>query len=212
MSGQKIHKCQDVVGDRYEIIQFIGEGGMQEVYEAKDLVLTRNVALKVPKNPSAIKRFKRSAVLSAKVNHPNVAKTLDYLESDENYYLIEELISGTNLKEGLLQAAKILDPYLVAKIFHYLAKGISASHHANVFHRDLKPDNVMIVGSFNLLQIKITDFGIAKMAEAEISMALTDENRTLASSTAVGAIPYMAPEMFDRDQSPDCPADIGLTH
>jgi eukaryotic-like serine/threonine-protein kinase len=205
---QKIHVQRDIVGERYAIIRFIGEGGMQEVYEAKDLSLARNVALKVPKNPSAMKRFNRSAVVSARVNHPNIAKTLDYLEEGENYYLIEELIVGKNLQEGLLQEVKILDPYLVAKIFHYLARGLAASHHAGVFHRDLKPDNVMIVGGFDLVQVKITDFGIAKMAEAEIANALVDDTSTLASSTAVGAIPYMAPEMFDRDRNPDQPADI----
>ena len=209
MKNSQIHQKNDSIGDnRYKIICFVGEGGMQQVYEAEDLVLEKQVALKVPKNASAMKRFKRSAVVSARINHPNVAKTLDYLEEGDRSYLIEEFISGDNLKDGFLGKMKSLDPYLTAKIFHYLAKGIAASHHAGVFHRDLKPDNIMVVGGFNLEQIKITDFGIAKLAEAEFNSVLGDENNTLASSTAVGAIPYMAPEMLRDASSAGQPSDI----
>ena len=209
MKSSQIHQVNDSIGDnRYKIIRFIGEGGMQQVYEAQDLVLEKSVALKVPKNSSALKRFRRSAVVSAQINHPNVAKTLDYLEDGEISYLIEELIDGDNLNDGFLGKVKFVDPYLAAKVFHYLAKGVAASHHVGVFHRDLKPDNIMIVGGFNLDQIKITDFGIAKLAEAEFTSVLGNENDTLASSTAVGAIPYMAPEMFLDAKSAGLPADI----
>lgn len=76
MSG-KLLKPGDVILERYEIIRYVGEGGMQEVYCAQDRILKRSVALKAPKNTSAEKRFERSAALSAKVNHPNIAKTLE---------------------------------------------------------------------------------------------------------------------------------------
>jgi serine/threonine protein kinase len=210
MIGKKIHSIDDQVDNRYKILSFAGEGGMQEVYCALDQVLDKEVALKVPKNSSAQKRFKRSAIVSAKINHPNVAKTLDYIETDSSPYLIEEFISGKDLKEGLLQKLGIIDPYLIAKIFHYLAKGIAASHTAGVVHRDLKPSNIMFVGDFNLLEIKITDFGIAKMAEAEISSALEelDTASISTSKTFVGALPYMAPEMLDKSQNAGKPADI----
>ena len=154
MIGTQIHAVDDLIDNRYEILGFIGEGGMQQVYRALDLVLRREVALKVPKNSSAQKRFKRSAVVSAKVNHPNVAKTLDYIETDLSPYLIEEFISGKDLKEGLLQQLGIVDPYLTAKILHHLAKGVAASHNAGVIHRDLKPSNIMFTGEFNLSEIK----------------------------------------------------------
>src|SRR5471030_2444798 len=91
------HKAGDLIATRYEVIDFIGEGGMQFVYLANDLVLDRMVALKTPKNASAAKRFSRSAVVAAKVNHPNVAKTLDYVEEAERAYLIEELVHGSDL-------------------------------------------------------------------------------------------------------------------
>jgi eukaryotic-like serine/threonine-protein kinase len=209
MIQTQIHTTGDQIDNRYEILRFVGEGGMQQVYCASDLVLGREVALKVPKNSSAQKRFKRSAVVSAKVNHPNVAKTLDYIETDSSPYLIEEFISGKDLKEGLLQILGIVDPYLTAKILHYLAKGIAASHNAGVIHRDLKPSNIMFAGEFNLSEIKITDFGIAKMAEEEIINAVEGgESSTSASATVMGALPYMAPEMIREARKAGKPSDI----
>ncbi len=209
MIGNQIHTAGDLIDNRYEILRFVGEGGMQQVYCALDSVLGREVALKVPKNSSAQKRFKRSAVVSAKVNHPNVAKTLDYIEADSSPYLIEEFISGKDLKEGLLQQLGIVDPYLTAKILHYLAKGVAASHNAGVIHRDLKPSNIMFAGEFNLSEIKITDFGIAKMAEEEIINAVEGgESSTSASATVMGALPYMAPEMIKEARKAGKPSDI----
>lgn len=209
MNDDQIHRIGDQIYDRYQILRFVGEGGMQQVYCALDSVLNREVALKVPKNRSAQKRFKRSAVVSAKVNHPNVAKTLDYLEIDSTPYLIEEFILGKDLKEGIVQKLEVVDPYLTAKILHYLAKGVAASHHAGVIHRDLKPSNVMVSGNFNLSEIKITDFGIAKMAEAEIISAVEGgDASTAASSTVVGALPYMAPEMIQDSRNAGKPSDV----
>jgi serine/threonine-protein kinase len=209
MSSRQIHHPNDCISNRYKILNFIGEGGMQQVYYAEDLALKREVALKVPKNMSAEKRFQRSAIVSARVNHPNVAKTLDYLEDGDNLYLIEEFISGQDLKEGVIQKLQVVDPYLTAKIFHYLAKGIAASHRAGVIHRDLKPSNIMVSGSFNLTEIKITDFGIAKMAEEEISNAVKDGESSMGnSSTVLGALPYMAPEMIKQFKNADKPSDI----
>jgi serine/threonine protein kinase len=199
------HKEGDIVGDRYLIQGFVGEGGMQFVYLAQDLTLKRNVALKTPKNTSAEKRFLRSAVVSAKVNHPNVAKTLDYLEDDDRAYLVEELVVGADLSKAILKKVDYLDPFLVARLFHYLAKGLAASHHANVVHRDLKPTNIMIVGDFQLIGVKITDFGIAKMADEELTDAAEGGYESItASATAVGALPYMAPEAIES------PEDVGL--
>lgn len=96
-------KDGDIIGNRYEIIRYVGEGGMQYVYQARDRVTERLVALKTPKNSSATKRFRRSAIVAAKVNHPNVAKTLDYLKTDSQRFLVEEFIEGSDLKGALLQ-------------------------------------------------------------------------------------------------------------
>ncbi|GKT23045.1 serine/threonine-protein kinase [Acidovorax sp. SUPP3334] len=199
----------DVIGDRYEIKQYIDEGGMQFVYAAIDKLANRVVALKTPKNNSATKRFRRSAVLAAKVNHPNVAKTLDYVREGDKRYLIEELIVGADLSKALLKKTSFLDPSLVAKVFHYMAKGLAAAHHAGVIHRDLKPTNVMMVGGYSISELKITDFGIAKMAEDELVEAAEGGEQTLSTSqTAVGALPYMAPEAIDTPKLVTRAADI----
>jgi serine/threonine-protein kinase len=199
------HQIGEKIAYRYQIKGFVGEGGMQYVYCAWDSILNRYVALKTPKNLSAEKRFHRSAIVSAKVNHPNIAKTLDYLEENERPYLIEELINGQDLSKAILSKVDFLDPFLVARLFHHLSKGLAASHHAGVIHRDLKPTNIMVNGAFQLTDIKITDFGIAKMAEDEIVEAAEGGEDTIsASATAVGALPYMAPEAIDT------PRDVGL--
>jgi eukaryotic-like serine/threonine-protein kinase len=198
----------DIIDGRYEIKSYIDAGGMQFVYKAYDSILNKHVALKTPKNSSADKRFKRSAVVAAKVNHPNVAKTLDYVENDENRYLIEELIKGSDLDKTILKKTKYVDPYLVAKIFHYLAKGIAASHHVGVIHRDLKPTNIMVLGGLQVIGIKITDFGIAKMAEAELVEAAADLQGSMTNSTVVGALPYMSPEAIDTPKNVSTSTDI----
>lgn len=197
-----------IVGGRYEVQRYLDEGGMQYVYVAKDQVTDREVALKTPKNQSAQKRFRRSAIVAAKVNHPNVAKTLDYIDDGEKTFLVEELILGEDLKAALLTKTDYVDPYLVAKVFHHLAKGVAAAHHNEVIHRDLKPTNIMVVGGYNLDELKLTDFGIAKMAEAELEEAAESNASLIASATALGAIPYMAPEAIEAPETVGLPADI----
>lgn len=182
---------------------------MQFVYAAYDRLTERMVALKTPKNRSAQKRFRRSAVVAAKVNHPNVAKTLDYVKVGNDRYLIEELVEGQDLREALLQRTAFLDPYLAAKVFHHLAKGVAAAHHAGVVHRDLKPTNIMVVGGYSLSELKVTDFGIAKMAGEELREAVEGGEASMTTSqTAVGALPYMAPEAIEDPKSVREPADI----
>jgi serine/threonine protein kinase len=209
MSSYRIHAHGEMIAGRYKVLSFAGEGGMQEVYLAADLHLQKYVALKVPKNRSAQKRFQRSAIVSAKVNHPNVAKTLDYLDINGSQYLVEEFIAGTDIKQGILDPLVAVDPALVAKVMHHTAKGLDASHRAGVVHRDLKPSNVMFAGGLGIGEIKITDFGIAKMAGDEIAEAVEGGDASIsASKTVIGAVPYMAPEMFTNPRHVDMPSDV----
>jgi serine/threonine protein kinase len=204
-----IHEPGQLIGGRYEILQYIGEGGMQQVFEANDGLLARTVALKVPKNPSAEKRFQRSATVSAKINHANVAKTLDYFEENNRGYLVEEYIDGKDLGRILKEDVPFLDPLMAARIFHHLARGLAASHHATVVHRDLKPSNIMVVDGKALTDVKITDFGIAKMAEEELLVVEGGDSSSLtASNTAIGALPYMAPEMIKSIRKAGTAADV----
>lgn len=203
------HQPGERVFDRYEICSLIGLGGMQFVYKARDLWLGREVALKTPQNNSALKRFARSAIMSARVNHPNVAKTLDYIETADRPYLIEELIFGEDLEKALLTRVNKLDPYLAARVFHHLVRGLAASHHVGVVHRDIKPANIMVEGAYQLTAVKITDFGIAKMAEEVINEAVEKGDASItSSSTAVGALPYMAPEAITDSKNVKISADI----
>lgn len=208
MSGV-LHAIGDIVGGRYEVVGYIGQGGMQEVYRVHDHLLERFAVLKSPKNPSAKKRFSRSATLSARVNHDNVAKTLDYVEDGAHFYLVEELVEGCDLGHFLKNHVPLLDPFAAGRVMHHLAKGLRASHHVNVIHRDLKPTNIMVVGGRDFSGFKITDFGIAKMAQEEIEEAVAgDEEGLTSSQTALGALPYMAPETIDDMTNAGKPADV----
>lgn len=202
-----IHSPGDVIGGRYSIVRFHREGGMQEVYEAQDSLLQRVVALKTPKNDSASRRFKSTAVISAKINHRHVAKTLDYVETDDSAVLIEEFIDGEDLSKLFQSTFNYLAPAMCARILHQMAKGLLAAHNAGVIHRDMKPSNVMVSGGVALTEVKITDFGISKMAEEEIR-DWSEGDKTIMSKTVFGAIPYMAPESIRSFRASAQPSDV----
>lgn len=203
---------QELCGERYEILNYLASGGMQQVYVAQDRTLNRRVALKAPKKRAG-RRFQRSAKLSAMVNHPNVAKTLDYFtEAEDSFYLVEELVEGLDLAK-LLKACGALDPYAVAYVLHHLAKGVAASHRVHVVHRDLKPNNVMVSGGLRLNEVKVTDFGIAVMTEREFEEAVNpgasiDITTAAKSTTLAGALPYLAPEVIANPRNAKEPADV----
>lgn len=186
------------IQSRYVIKQHIGRGGMQDVFLASDILLGIDVALKTPQVGQQGKRFKNSAVISARVNHHNVAKTFDYFEEGGEMFLIEEYVPGETL-EKKLERFRAIDPHLAARIFHHLAKGVAASHHAGVVHRDLKPSNIIAETGVNLHHLKITDFGIATLAEDVFEQAAKDGDLTRSTSGTIrGALPFMSPEMMFR--------------
>jgi serine/threonine protein kinase len=201
-----------LIGGRYKKRKKLGAGGMQEVFEAEDISIPRRVALKTPITASAKQRFDRSAKVSAKVIHPNIAATLDYVHDGADECLIEELIPGLDLQQRFESDFYALDPHLAAHAVHHIAKGVAAAHHAKVIHRDLKPSNIMVSPDPNLSAIKVTDFGIAKMAEQIISSEIADFHRDSStitgSKTLLGAIPYMAPEALKQPSKASYPADI----
>lgn len=189
-----------VIAERYRIEQYIGHGGMQDVYRAYDCLLEMDVALKTPQAGQSDKRFRKSAICAARVNHHNVAKTLDYFVDQGADILIEEFIEGETL-EDKLKSFGYLDPHLGARVLHHLAKGIAASHHAGVVHRDLKPSNVMVTRGVNLHSLKITDFGIATLTEEVFDEAAKAGDITKSTSGTIrGALPFMAPEMMFRKE------------
>lgn len=187
-----------VIGGRYKIVRHIAAGGMQDVYCAFDELMGLNVALKTPLPGQVEKRFQASARVAARINHHNVAKTLDYILDDGSQYIIEELVDGATL-DARMVASGFVDPHLGARVLHNLAKGLAASHSAGVIHRDLKPSNVITTGGADLLELKITDFGIATLTEEVFEDAQKAGDLTRSTSGTIrGALPFMAPEMMFR--------------
>lgn len=193
-----------IVGNRYRLGQIVGQGGMQQVWASTDLSLERQVAVKVPIIEGARKRFAQSAQLSARVRHANVASALDYVADEDGEFFVEELIDGFNLQECIDRNFHRLDAETAARVLHHLAKGLAASHAANVLHRDLKPSNIMVSKDLSFSMIKITDFGIAKLAESELEKGRDDigSGKTQGlSSTMLGAIPFLAPEVLRKNKA-----------
>lgn len=205
-------KTGDVISGRYRVDAFHLAGGMQEVYRCFDLALERVVALKTQLEGIVDTRFSRGAQMGARVVHPNVAATLDYVEDGANRCLVEEFIEGKDLGRRLESEFVFLDPSLTAWVVHNIAKGLQAAHKVGICHRDLKPSNIMTSADGHMDIIKLTDFGIAKLAEkeleAEIEKFEKDENTLTSSSTLLGAVPYLAPECWSDWSSVGQPADI----
>ncbi|MDO6408681.1 serine/threonine-protein kinase [Pantoea phytobeneficialis] len=201
-----------VLIDRYVIIEYIAAGGMQEVYYCHDKVLDRFVVLKTPKQGISDRRFRRGAEMGAKIHHSNVASTLDYYEDDHLTFMIEEFIDGMDLGKKLEQHFYYLDPHLASHVIKNLTKSLVEAHSNGICHRDLKPSNIMVSNDFNLSKVKLTDFGISKLAENEIAKEIElfekDNNTLTTSQTLLGAVPYMAPECWDDWKNAGKPMDI----
>lgn len=198
---------QTLIG-RYTIESYLNAGGMQEVYIANDATFSRKVAIKTPIDERTQKRFKRSAVVSAQVTHNNVAKTLDFIEQSGRQFLVEELVDGPNLSDYQDQFS-CLDPHLASFIFQMITGGLAAAHHRGIIHRDLKPSNIIVSRGHGFSDVKITDFGVAKMAEEELIEGIEGGEETMTGSkTVIGALPYMSPEMITDTRSATQKTDV----
>lgn len=174
------------IGDRYDIIGTIGEGGMSKVYLAHDLILDRDVAIKVLNYDFAHeeelkRRFQREALSATSLTHPNIVNIFDVGEEDELHYLVMEYVKGMTLKRYILENGP-LPPEKAIPIMLQLVAAISNAHHNGIVHRDVKPQNILMDEEGN---VKITDFGIA--------MALTATSHTKTNSV-LGTVHYLSPE------------------
>ena len=155
-----------VIDRRYRLESRIGRGGMGAVYDATDLRLNRNVALKVMVgslfgNHAALRRFDREARATASLVHPNIVAIHDYgTVGSDGAYLVMERVAGATWRSELDKRGA-LAPETAARWFDQLLSGLEAAHTAGIVHRDLKPDNVLVDND----QIKILDFGLAKMRQ-----------------------------------------------
>ncbi len=179
MKGQKI-------SDRYQIIKSIGEGGMANVYLAYDTILDRNVAIKLLRGDLAsdekfVRRFQREALSASSLNHPNIVEVYDVGEDSGNYYIVMEYIEGKHLKDLLKKRGKLTTSEVV-DIMLQITDGMSVAHDSYIIHRDIKPQNIMILENG---LVKITDFGIAMAMNAT---QLTQTN------SVMGSVHYLPPE------------------
>jgi len=170
---------------RYEVVREIGRGGMGVVYLARDTVLEREVAYKVlpeqlRENPDALRNFMREAKAAAKLNHPHIVTVYDVGESTHGYYLAMEFVGGTTLKE-IVQKRGPVAPGGLVYILRQMADALGYAHSKKVVHRDIKTANTMWTPD---KQVKIMDFGLAKLLE-EVRNATT---------TISGTPFYMSPE------------------
>ena len=175
-----------IVGNRYEILQKIGNGGMATVYKAQDQVLKRYVAVKVLReefttDEEFIRRFNTEAQSAASLAHPNIVSIYDVGTEENIYYIVMELIQGKTLKE-IINEDEVLPWKWSLDIAMQIASALEVAHKNNIVHRDIKPHNIIITEDG---VAKVTDFGIAK--------AVSNSTIT-AFGTTIGSVHYFSPE------------------
>ena len=187
-----------LLDDRYEILETIGEGGMALVFRALDRRLNRHVAVKIMREEMAEdeefrRRFCAESHAVAMLSNPNIVAVYDVSHSDEREYIVMELISGITLKQ-YMDKKGALDWKEVVHFAKQIARALSHAHERGIIHRDIKPQNIMLLRDGTL---KVADFGIAAL-ENEVH-----EN----NGQTIGSIHYIAPEQA-RGNSPDARSDI----
>ncbi len=176
-----------ILGNRYEIIQKVGNGGMATVYKATDLVLKRYVAVKVLRDEFTtdeefIKRFETEAQSAARLVHPNIVSIFDVGVDNEIYYIVMELIQGKTLKEIIIEERGPLPWKWSVNVAIQIASALEMAHKNNIVHRDIKPHNIII-----------TEDGIAKVTDFGIAKAVSNSTIT-AFGTTIGSVHYFSPE------------------
>ena len=176
---------EQVLGGRYLLKDKVGAGGMATVYRAQDQVLDRVVAVKImlpqyASDPTFAARFKQEAQAAAGLSSPYIVSIYDWGKDGDTYYIVMEYLRGTDLKSGI-RSHGALDPRKVAQIGSEIASALSVAHKHEIIHRDIKPQNIMVLPDGN---IKVMDFGIARAKNSH----LTQDNNVL------GTAHYVSPE------------------
>ncbi len=178
---------RDVLGNRYEIVNKIGEGGMARVYKAKDILLNRYVAIKVLKTEfrndnDFIMKFEKEAKAAASLSHPNIVNVYDVGEDDGIRYIVMELLEETTLKDIIQSSSDFLSNNEIIDIAYQIASALEHAHNNNIIHRDIKPENI-IIDSNNT--VKVADFGIARAATT---------STIVNTKKMLGSVRYSSPE------------------
>jgi predicted Ser/Thr protein kinase len=185
--------------DRYEVGRLLGAGGMAEVFEGRDRLLARRVAIKVlqaqfARDPSFLIRFKREAQAAASLSHPNIVGVYDTGTEDGTHFIVMEYVDGRTLKD-VIRAEGPLYPERAAEICADVCSALAAAHARGLIHRDIKPGNVMLTPEG---KVKVMDFGIAR--------ATTSETITQ-TAAVVGTAQYISPEQA-QGQAVDYRSDL----
>ena len=186
LGAQSLLEPGSILGQRYEILSLLGEGGMGAVYKARDLELNRIISFKTIRreyaaNPAIIERFKQELILATQVTHRNVVRIYDLGEAEGIKFITMEYIEGIDLG-ALIRERKKLPPNEAVEIVQQICKALEAAHAVGVIHRDLKPQNIMREESGRIL---VMDFGLARTLEGD-GMTQT--------GALVGTMEYMSPE------------------
>ena len=195
MTDQYIGRMLD---NRYELLELIGRGGMANVYKAKCHRLNRMVAVKILKSDVAEsadfrRRFRDESLAVAQLSHANIVSVYDVSRSDDLDYIVMELIDGITLKQYMERRGK-MDWREALHFITQIMRGLSHAHSRGIIHRDIKPQNIMVLRDGS---VKVADFGIACLANA--SQTLTQE--------ALGSVHYISPEQARGDRT-DARSDI----
>jgi serine/threonine-protein kinase len=179
----------EVLGERYQLQDPIGRGGMATIYRGRDIRMDRTVAIKVLRevystDPKFVTRFQREAKAASSLQHPNIVQVYDYGQSDGNYFIVMEMVEGADLRR-YLRSRGVLAVDRAIIIAHDVALGLGAAHRRSIVHRDVKPQNVLVGRDGS---IKLTDFGIASVYKDINAERLTTTGMTL------GTVQYYAPE------------------
>ena len=176
-----------LLGNRYEMIEKVGNGGMSTVYKATDKVLKRNVAVKILRDEFTtdeefIKRFEAEAQSAARLTHANIVSIYDVGVDGNLYYIVMELIQGKTLKEIIIKERGPLPWKWSVNVAIQIASALEMAHKNNIVHRDIKPHNIII-----------TEDGIAKVTDFGIAKAVSNSTIT-AFGTTIGSVHYFSPE------------------
>ncbi len=183
------------LADRYELLGHIARGGMADVFEARDTLLGRRVAVKVlhsqfSSDEAFVKRFRREAQAAANLSHPNIVGIYDWGQEGSTYFIVMELIEGRSLRDVLRDDGPLM-PKRAIEISAEVAAALSVAHRSGLVHRDIKPGNILLAADGT---VKVTDFGIAR--------AWDDSSELTKTGAVIGTATYFSPE-----QAQGSPAD-----
>jgi serine/threonine-protein kinase len=196
ISGKVDPYLGKLIRGRYQVHKKLGEGGMGTVYLAEQMSVGRKVALKLLQGSYAtdeefIGRFRREARLAASLSHPNIVTLYDFDQADDgSLFIAMEYLPGQKLSDVIRRDGP-LEIRRASRLALQIAEGLGAAHRAGVIHRDIKPDNIMVVGQNGLEEIKLMDFGIARLRDGASTTQLTR------SGLIMGTPAYMAPEQAE---------------